>query len=153
MQWATENRMRDPIAIPERERAAVGIRPSGDKVLGMIEPVLHQSSGGILLGPAQIELDEYEIVRVLAIGEGAVTKKGAVVPPGYDPAERPNGYERGDRVCIWRGHGTTVSQCSGAEWGYDEECRVVLLRTNQIVPALLPEGELRIRHRKDKRDE
>ncbi len=125
--------MRDAIPIDARERNAVAIRPLHDNVTVVVEP----PTLGILGASGLIELPPWETGHVLRGGPGRKTRDGRLIPPGYDPHERPHGWQQGDRVCFRRGHGTTVGEIGGK--------RVVLLRNEQVEKALLPEGELRIR--------
>lgn len=109
------------------------IKPHADALIVKEDGLECQSPGGIHLGQGQIEPDTWLTGHVFKVGDGALSKRGQRIPVGYDPEERPHGLQAGDRICFRRGAGMELGD------GY------LLLKEHQIVPALLPEGYLRLK--------
>lgn len=111
------------------------IRPTRNHLIVKEDPVVRKSQGGVIIGAGQIETEEWLTGVVVAVGPGRTTKKGVTIPICWDPNTRMQGLMVGDRITYHRGRGMNLPG------------KHVLLREDQIVPALLDDGYLDLRDR------
>lgn len=119
------------------------LKPYQDALVVLEDGLETVSPGGILFGQGQIEPDPWLTGRVFRIGDGKPSKYGVVRPPGFDSEARPNGYEPGDRVCFRRSAGMELDTDNPQKEDGRRD-KYLLLKDHQVVPALLPDGYIRL---------
>jgi co-chaperonin GroES (HSP10) len=108
------------------------LRSLTDKALVLVDPDEQETASGILLRVNTIGRDPILTGRVLATGDGAVTKSGKVIPIGVAKGERV-AFKRG---CGWEFDTTSGSLRELVDGDETKTVELIALREDMILGVL-----------------